>query len=74
MIKDNIGTIAGTIWTFLETRCEVSLREIGEKTGQKDTNILLALGWLARENKIILSFEANHYRVKLMDADFEFYF
>lgn len=52
MLKDDIGTESGTIWILLSDRGKLSIREIGEFTNHKDSLILLALGWLLREDKI----------------------
>lgn len=55
MIKNDIGINAGTIWQLLSEKGELSVNEITELTGYKESYALLALGWLARENKIQLS-------------------
>lgn len=53
MYKHDIGTKAGTIWHLLANHGAMNIREIGEKTNSKESLILLALGWLARENKVV---------------------
>lgn len=52
MGKKDIGVYAGTIWSLLSERGKLDIRKIGECTGFKESAIILALGWLARENKI----------------------
>lgn len=66
MIKKDIGTGAGDIWQLLISHGCLSLRQIGERIHRKDSFILLAIGWLYKEDKIkivdregILFFEAN---------------
>lgn len=55
MYISDIGTNAGIIWDILSCRESMTIREIGELTHIKGPDISLALGWLAREDKI--SFE-----------------
>lgn len=52
MYKNDIGINAGTIWHLLENKGAMSIREIGEHTNYRDAFIMLALGWLSREDKI----------------------
>lgn len=75
MIKDEIGFTAGRILDILETKSDITLREIGELTHLKDSTLLLALGWLAREGKIVLYInEDKRLRIKTLEIKFEFYF
>lgn len=52
MLKSDIGINAGTIWMLLSEQGKLTLKEIVELTNYKEYYILLALGWLSRENKI----------------------
>ena len=49
-----IGETAGEVWKFLDQKGEVTLNQI--KKGIKvDPNLILqAIGWLAREDKLII--------------------
>ncbi|HML64790.1 MAG TPA: winged helix-turn-helix domain-containing protein [Dysgonomonas sp.] len=58
MLKNDIGIDAGLIWRLLSENKVLSIREIGEFSGYRDSMIFLALGWLARENKV--SFKDNN--------------
>ncbi|MDL2265375.1 winged helix-turn-helix domain-containing protein [Parabacteroides sp. OttesenSCG-928-G07] len=58
MTENNVGESAGKIWHLLAERDSLSIRKIGEMTSYKESHIFLALGWLARENKI--EFEDKH--------------
>ena len=64
MIKTTIGSNAGKIWHRLEEGelTDTHLRRIKEDCQLKDTDFFLALGWLAREDKI-----------KFFDADRKIY-
>lgn len=66
MQKSVIGTNAGTIWQFLSKRGVLSLRELGELTKFKSNHLMLALGWLAKENKISLTQREEGTYVELM--------
>ena len=73
MYKNDIGIDAGAIWHLLADKGAMSIREIGEHTNYREAFIMLALGWLARENKIrffekheVLYVELNNYPVSEM--------
>ena len=55
MYKAQIGENAGVIWRKLESKGKLNLEELQEETGLDLVEMLTALGWLARENKISLS-------------------
>lgn len=55
MTHNAIGANAGNIWRLLSTKGSLSVRQIGDYTHCKDSSILLALGWLSRENKVHIS-------------------
>lgn len=52
MMKTDIGINAGTIWQLLSHKGELSVEELKTITERDETQILLALGWLSREDKI----------------------
>lgn len=54
MFIHDIKINANAIWNLLSQRECVTVREIAELTNFKETAIVLALGWLAKENKITL--------------------
>ena len=49
---DDIGTIAGEIWHYLEKNEEASLGKLTQELKKTDRMILLGLGWLAREGQL----------------------
>jgi hypothetical protein len=55
MYKAQIGENAGVIWRKLESKGKLNLEELQEETGLDLVEMLTALGWLARENKISIS-------------------
>jgi hypothetical protein len=60
-----IGIIAGEIWHFLDQRGEVSLAELVKGIDKSRDNVLMSLGWLAREGHVLLQQIGNDYRVSL---------
>ena len=49
---DRIGAVAGDIWKYLSENGESSPIKIKANLGLSNTMLYLALGWLARENKV----------------------
>lgn len=54
MEKNRIGKNAGIVWHALNAEGKLSTYELCRKTGLTFEEVVLAIGWLARENKIIL--------------------
>ena len=54
MTIESIGTTAGVVWTALSTSGKLSVKELKKVTKIKaDKDLFSALGWLAKEDKII---------------------
>lgn len=53
MEKEKIGTDAGKIWQILCEKGNVKIIELKKITKMDIKDIYLALGWLAREDKIL---------------------
>jgi len=60
-----IGIIAGEIWHFLDQHGEVNLTALTRGIDRPRDNILMSLGWLAREGHVVLVQENNDYRIHL---------
>lgn len=60
-----IGIIAGDIWHFLDQRQEVTLDELVTGIDKPRDDILMSLGWLAREGHIVLQQSGNNYKISL---------
>jgi len=58
MIKNEIGESAGKIWETLNEKGELSIEELKSLTELTEKQLLMAIGWLAREDKI---FQINPY-------------
>ncbi len=51
---DLIGETAGKVWKFLRQQGEANLNQI-KKNVKADPNLILqAIGWLAREDKLVV--------------------
>ncbi len=67
MIKEQIGINAGKIWQFLDKNGESSISEIKKSLLLKSSEVRMALGWLARENKVFFYNEdKNNLRIILL--------
>ncbi len=60
-----IGIVAGDIWHFLDQREEVTLTELIKGIDKSRDNVLMSLGWLAREGHVVLQQAGNDYRISL---------
>ena len=55
MKTENIGTNAGVVWrTLRNSDSEMSIKALTDATGLDVIAAAAAIGWLARENKIII--------------------
>jgi len=51
---DSIGNTAGKVWKYLEEKGEANLSQL-KKGVKADSNLILqAIGWLAREDKLLI--------------------
>ncbi len=60
-----IGIVAGEIWHFLDQHGEVDLKDLTKSLDRSPENILMSLGWLAREGHVILIQSQDSYRISL---------
>lgn len=54
MNKETIGKNAGLVWNALCSGERLSLKGLKKATKLKDKELYAALGWLAREDKVML--------------------
>lgn len=64
MIND-IGTTAGMIWQVLDRDGELSLAEMKKEMNAKAPLFDWAIGWLAREDKIVVTKVKQTVRISL---------
>ena len=54
MTTDTIGFWAGLVWNALNEAEALGLKQLKKITKLKDKEVIAALGWLARENKVTI--------------------
>ncbi len=64
-----IGIVAGEIWHFLDQHGEVDLAVLVKGIDKPRDNILMSLGWLAREGHVVLRRENQEYLISLRKDD-----
>lgn len=64
-----IGIAAGDIWHFLDQHGEVSLLQLTEGLDKPRDNVLMSLGWLAREGHVIVQQINGDYKISLRKND-----
>lgn len=60
-----IGIVAGDIWHFLDEHREVSISFLVKGIDKPRDNVLMSLGWLAREGHVIVQQVAGDYKISL---------
>jgi hypothetical protein len=60
-----IGIIAGDIWYYLDQHGSVTLSVLVKGIGKSRDNVLMSLGWLAREGHVLLEQLSDDYKVSL---------
>lgn len=60
-----IGIVAGDIWHFLDQHGEVTLTALVRGIDKPRDNVLMSLGWLAREGHVILQQANGEYNITL---------
>lgn len=63
---EQIGTNAGKVWTILDEKGRQNVKEIKKTAKLNDKDLYAALGWLAREGKIVLDSEEKDIFVSLI--------
>ncbi len=60
-----IGIVAGDSWHYLDQHGEVLLSQLVRGIDKPRDNVLMSLGWLAREGHVVLQQLDNDYKVSL---------
>ncbi|KOH46231.1 winged helix-turn-helix domain-containing protein [Sunxiuqinia dokdonensis] len=66
MIKADIGNTAGRIWQYLDKNGESTLADIKRDLMLRGSAVRMALGWLARENKIFFYGDEDNLSIILL--------
>lgn len=51
-MEETIGEVAGEVWDFLEDNGETSVSGVTKGVDAPGTKVYMAVGWLAREDKL----------------------
>jgi Winged helix-turn-helix domain (DUF2582) len=65
IIEEDIGQMAGAIWYALNTHGEVSLAQLKKLAEGKGPMFEWAIGWLAREGKVVLTPKKRSLSIRL---------
>jgi hypothetical protein len=68
-MKEQIGVTAGKIWKILRKRDEVAITQLPKLTDEKPVVVYQALGWLAREDKIVYRADRNKTYVAITESE-----
>ncbi len=60
-----IGIVAGEIWHYLDHHGESSLASLLAGIDRERDNVLMSLGWLAREGHVLLQRSNKEYKISL---------
>jgi Winged helix-turn-helix domain (DUF2582) len=64
-MHEEIGTLAGVIWQALDGQRTLALAQLKKEVNGKSPLFDWAIGWRAREDKIVLTLEKRGFRVQL---------
>ena len=64
-MQEEIGSTAGMIWQVLNASGELSLAKLKKEINGKTPVFDWAIGWLAREDKVVITREKRSFRVWL---------
>ncbi|MBU0503960.1 MAG: winged helix-turn-helix domain-containing protein [Candidatus Omnitrophota bacterium] len=60
-----IGIIAGDIWHYLDQHGDVTLSKLASGIDKNRENVLMSLGWLAREGHVVVQQTEGDYKINL---------
>lgn len=60
-----VGEVAGKVWHTLKNGGEMSAAQLKKATGTDDKTLWMALGWLAREDKLSFNQVKNTLKIGL---------
>ena len=67
-MQEEIGSTAGTIWHALNDKGELALAKLKKEVNTKTPVFDWAVGWLAREDKIVITREKRSFCIRLREA------
>jgi Winged helix-turn-helix domain (DUF2582) len=67
-MQEQTGEIAGVIWQALSARGELTLRKLQKEVEAPPPVFDWAIGWLAREDKIVITRKQRSFSVRLKES------
>lgn len=64
-MDEKIGELAGCVWRFLEDEGESSFSAVAESVDAPRSKVSMAIGWLAREDKLKFRDEGRGSKISL---------
>jgi hypothetical protein len=61
----NIGTLAGKVWKKLDKDGTMTASALAKALNAKNNDLMMALGWLLREEKLVVTKVANSTKYSL---------
>jgi hypothetical protein len=68
-MKEKIIEVVGKVWRFLGQNGQTNVSQLAKSLKEKDEVVLQALGWLAREDKIVYTIKNRRTFVALVDSE-----
>jgi len=65
---DQVGETAGAVWSYLDAHGEVPTSKLMREVSQSRDMLQRAVGWLAREDKIVLRKNGAAETIRLKQA------
>ena len=72
MEKKRIGSNAGKVWRILNEKGEQCMFTLCHELGLTFEDVAIAIGWLARENKILLRKKEGMLYASIENVEFTF--
>jgi hypothetical protein len=67
-MQEEIGSAAGMIWHTLDAKGELSLAQLKKEVNGKAPIFDWAIGWLAREDKVVITQVKRSFCIRLTEA------
>jgi Winged helix-turn-helix domain (DUF2582) len=66
-MNGDIGVAAGLIWKALNAKGEMTLAQLKREVNGKAPYVDWAIGWLAREDKLVITPDKRSFRISLRE-------
>lgn len=66
---DEIGMLAGKVWECLHDDGRVTVKQLTKKVHAPESEVLMAIGWLAREDKLVFTVKGRVQYVGLTEDE-----